>query len=90
MFAIIVLILVNAMILRGMPSASGAPGAKKDWTVYGTMGCGWTRKQLDYMKGAGVGHTFVDCDKGGCPGTMDAFPTMVHTNGETVVGFKKV
>ena len=26
-----------------------SPGGKK-WTVYGTMGCGWTRKQLEYMK----------------------------------------
>lgn len=63
---------------------------RPDWTVYGTMGCGWTRKQLDHMKSAGLPHVFVDCDKGGCPGSMDAFPTMVHRNGEKVVGFKKV
>lgn len=60
-----------------------------DWTVYGTMGCGWTRKQLDYMKKKGVTHTFVDCDKEGCPG-MDAFPTMVHKSGEKIVGYKEV
>ena len=32
----------------------------KQWTVYGTMGCGWTRKQLDYMKKNGKSHRFVD------------------------------
>lgn len=83
MFAIIVLIIVIALIFMNTTE-------KKDWTVYGTMGCGWTRKQLEYMKGAGVPHAFVDCDKGGCPSTMKAFPTMIHTSGEQVVGFKEV
>lgn len=63
-------------------------GGKK-WTVYGTMGCGWTRKQLDYMKKNGKEHTFVDCDKEGCKG-MKAFPTLKHPNGETTVGYKEV
>lgn len=85
MFAIIVLIIVNALIFMNTIEKK-----KKDWTVYGTMGCGWTRKQLDYMKGAGVPHAFVDCDKGMCPSTMKAFPTMIHTSGEQVVGFKEV
>lgn len=71
---------------------SGFPaGPKKGsgWTVYGTMGCGWTRKQLDHMKSKGISHTFVDCDKGGCDG-MEAFPTLKSPSGETIVGFKEV
>ena len=88
MIAFIVLLIINFMILQSM----GAPvKAKKgkDWTVYGTMGCGWTRKQLDHMKSKGIPHTFVDCDKGGCDG-MEAFPTLKSPQGETTVGFKKV
>ena len=93
MIAAILLLIIDLMILRKTGETSGtvgtAPG-KKDWTVYGTMGCGWTRKQLEHMKKKRVSHTFVDCDKdGACPG-MDAFPTMVHKNGEKVVGFKEV
>src|SRR6056300_1864841 len=58
------------------------------WTVYGTMGCGWTRKQLEYMKKNGKAHTFVDCDKEGC-NDMKAFPTLKHPNGEVTVGYKE-
>ena len=63
-------------------------GGKK-WTVYGTMGCGWTRKQLDYMKKTGTPYTFVDCDKGGCDG-MTAFPTLKGPNGKKIVGYNEV
>ena len=59
------------------------------WTVYGTMGCGWTRKQLDYMKKNGKPHRFVDCEKEGCSG-MEAFPTLVSPNGEKIVGYSEV
>ena len=61
----------------------------KKWTVFGTMGCGWTRKQLDYMKKNGKPHEFVDCDEGGCDG-MKAYPTLKHPNGETTTGYKEV
>jgi hypothetical protein len=52
------------------------------------MGCGWTRKQLDYMKKAGKPYEFIDCDKGGCSG-MDAFPTTIDPNGEKTVGYQE-
>lgn len=85
MIAVVVLVVLNLMILQSMHGKKGAG----DWTVYGTMGCGWTRKQLEHMKKKGIAHTFVDCEGGACPG-MDAFPTMVHKNGEKIVGFKEV
>jgi len=92
MIAAILLFIIDLMILMktGEMKKVGvdAPG-KKDWTVYGTMGCGWTRKQLEHMETKGVSHTFVDCDEGECPG-MDAFPTLVHKDGEKIVGFKEV
>lgn len=90
MIAFVVLLIINLMILKNTGASAGPMKKKGDWTVYGTMGCGWTRKQLDHMKKNGVSHTFVDCDKeGACPG-MDAFPTMKSPNGEKIVGFKEV
>jgi hypothetical protein len=53
------------------------------------MGCGWTRKQLDYMKKAGKPFVFVDCDKNECEG-MDAFPTLVSPKGVRHTGYKEV
>ena len=61
----------------------------KQWIVYGTMGCGWTRKQLDYMKKNGKPHQFVDCEKEGCSG-MEAFPTLVSPSGEKIVGYSEI
>ena len=57
----VAIVLVAFLLYRNKTKAS--PGGKK-WTIYGTMGCGWTRKQLDYMKKAGKPYEFIDCDKG--------------------------
>lgn len=93
MIAFIVLLIINLMILMNTGAAAAAGPTKVkggDWTVYGTMGCGWTTKQLDHMKKKGISHTFVDCDKeGACPG-MEAFPTLMSPEGEKTVGFKEV
>jgi len=57
------------------------------WKVYGSMGCGWTKKQLDHLKTKGVNHMFVDCTKQTCNG-IDGFPTLVHPqSGEKIVGY---
>ena len=90
MLAFIILAIIDILILMQTGQAKKAPVENgKKWTVFGTMGCGWTRKQLDYMKKNGKEHTFVDCDKEGCKG-MKAFPTLKHPNGETTVGYKEV
>ena len=90
MIAFIILLIINFMILQGIDSPSpGAGAGAGKWTVYGTMGCGWTRKQLEYMDEKGIPHTFVDCDKETC-GDMTAFPTLVGPDGTKSVGFKKV
>jgi hypothetical protein len=88
MLAVIIMLIINAMILKntGTPISQVRGKTGGEWEVYGTMGCGWTRKQLDHMKSKGVKHTFIDCDKGGCDG-MEAFPTSVHSSGKKVVGF---
>ena len=87
MFALIILAIVDVIILMRTGQAKKEDGKK--WTVFGTMGCGWTRKQLEYMKKNGKSHTFVDCDEGGCDG-MDAFPTLKHPNGEIIVGYNEI
>ena len=59
------------------------------WTVYGTTWCGWTTKQLEYLKKKGIDHKFVDCEKGKCDG-IDAFPVMDSPNGERITGYKEI
>ena len=86
-FAILVIIAIIILLQTGKKAPKKQEG--KGWTVFGTMGCGWTRKQLDYMKKNGKEHTFVDCDKEECKG-MKAFPTLKDPNGETTVGYKEV
>lgn len=85
MLAFLILTVINTIIFM----QTGQEKPKAGWTVFGTMGCGWTRKQLDYMKKNGKAHTFVDCDKGGCDG-MDAFPTLKGPSGEMTVGYTEV
>lgn len=59
------------------------------WKVYGTMACGWTKKQLSHLKSKGIKHTFVDCTKENCNG-VDAFPTLIHSqSGEKIVGYSE-
>ena len=99
MLALITLLIVNLRIFATMDKKNAfkssteetAPegGNSGEWTIYGSMGCGWTRKQLDYMKSKDKSFTFVDCDNGECDG-VEGFPTMVHSSGERVVGFKEV
>ena len=85
LIAVVVIVLVK-VCMNKYPKKSGSAGK---FTVYGTMGCGWTRKQIEYMKKNGKSYTFVDCEEEDCPG-VEGFPTMVDQNGERVVGFKEV
>lgn len=62
---------------------------KGTWTVYGTTWCGWTTKQLEFLKKKGIDHKFVDCEKGKCDG-IDAFPVIESPNGERITGYKEV
>ncbi len=58
-------------------------------TVYGTQSCGWTRKQLDYLKKKGIRYKFVDCDKAGCPEFVQAFPTL-NLDGKISSGYQEI
>jgi len=95
MWLLALLILIDLLILsqtgkrRLDVTVSASVSNGEQWTVYGTMGCGWTRKQLDYMKKNGKSFKFVDCDKEGCSG-MEAFPTLVSPNGEQIIGYSEI
>lgn len=82
----IALIIINIFILMNL---GGTDTGDKKWTIYGTMGCGWTRKQLEYMKKVGKPYIFVDCDKKDC-GKMSAFPTIHDPDGKESVGFSEI
>ena len=58
MILALILVLINIRIFMAMKKAQPAKAIKAkpsdgEWTVYGSMGCGWTRKQLEYFKGKG-------------------------------------
>lgn len=61
----------------------------KKWKVYGTEWCGWTRKQLDYMKNNGKAYEFINCEEKQCNG-IKSFPTLVDSNGEKLTGYHEV
>ena len=89
MWLLALLILINVYILSQTGKRRATVSNGEEWTVYGTMGCGWTRKQLEYMEKNGKPFRFVDCDKEGCSG-MEAFPTIVHPSGEKTVGYSEI
>jgi hypothetical protein len=89
MIAFIILALIDLYLFMQMGKITPEEPKKNGWTVFGTMGCGWTRKQLDYMKKNGKEHTFVDCDKGEC-GDVKAYPTLMSPDGEKSTGYKEV
>lgn len=82
--ALVILYLLNYRMT--IPTNNDKSGL---WTVYGTMNCGWTRKQLDHMKSKSIPHKFVNCANGDC-GDITAFPTMDDPNGKRVVGFSSI
>jgi uncharacterized membrane protein YqjE len=96
MYVFIALFLLCLLILYKMtPAKAPAAGAAKgdEYVVLGSMGCGWTRKQVDYMKKNSISHEFVDCDKEPerCKAAeVEAFPTLIHPNGEKTTGYKEV
>jgi hypothetical protein len=62
--------------------AAAAPVADKP-TIYGSLGCPYTVKQMEKYKD----HEFVDCSSGGCPSFVTAYPTTKWPNGKIEVGF---
>jgi hypothetical protein len=91
MIAFIVLLIVDLYLLYTLKPAHKGGVSGGTYTVYGTMGCGWTRKQLDVMKAKGIAHEFVDCsEKGACPEGVKAYPTIKHPDGKMTTGFSNL
>lgn len=61
-------------------------GTGKRTRVYGSMACGWTRKQLDDL---GNDAEFVDCTKVECPAFVTGYPTVQKPDGTISVGYSK-
>jgi len=96
MFAVLALIAIDLYILKNTGAIQkeiAVEGKTEDkpveWTVYGTSWCGWTTKQLEYLKKKGIPHKFIDCEKGNCDG-INAFPVMESSSGEKVKGYKEI
>jgi len=87
MLPFIILGAINAYIFLNTGKPEKSSNGK--WTVFGTTWCGWTTKQLDYLKKKGIEHKFVDCEKGKCDG-IDAFPVMESPSGERFTGYKEI
>jgi len=88
---IVIALVVIAVIyiLRRRFASASRPKTTEGWTVYGVMGCSWTRKQLKHLESKKVPYKFVDCEKGGCDGKT-AFPTLVSPSGEEIVGYTEI
>ena len=83
---VILLIILYKMYSRSTTNAKvNNPG--EPWIVYGTMSCGWTRKQIDELKSKNVKYEFVDCSNDGACGDIHAFPTNKKPDGTMVTGF---
>ena len=67
----------------------GCSGDNKKWTVYGTDGCGWTRKQLADMDSKGIEYSYINCDSGDCGG-ITSYPTLKDGDGKVTVGFTEL
>lgn len=82
--SLLVLLVVLVMVTRRNGGSGGS------WTVYGTDGCGWTRKQLKEMDKKGIAYTYVNCEHehGMCLG-MTGFPTLKDENGVITTGYKE-
>lgn len=92
MFLLIVLLCVNIVLLLNMKPKKKSVMFKGDenWTVYGSKGCPWCVKQIEYFEKLGKPHTFVDCDTKKCPDFVEGFPTLVSESGKRHSGFTKV
>ena len=87
MIAFIIIILLLVIILMKMLS-SGSSGYS--WTIYGSDGCGWCKKQKEYMNKKGIKYSFINCSSGSCDG-ITSFPTLKNMEtGEVKIGYNEV
>jgi hypothetical protein len=86
---ILVVLAVIYFMRKSKPTTSAYKEPADDMTIYGSMTCGWTKKQLKYCDDKGLKYKFVDCDSESCPPTVNGYPTTVY-RGETIEGYKEM
>lgn len=86
---LITISLVAAAIFILLRMKKASTSSEGQWTVYGTKGCGWTVKQLNYMQKNEKSFRFIDCEKEKCSG-MTGFPTLVSPEGERIMGYTEI
>jgi hypothetical protein len=88
---VVLAVLVALWLSRrsGKP-VKGCKGSKTTGplTIYGTMGCGWTKKQLKHCDEKKIPYKFVDCDSESCPEFVKGYPTM-DKGGEIIEGYRE-
>ena len=52
------------------------------YTIYGSLNCGWTVKQLNYFKNNNKKYKFIDCDKNFDKCNYDGYPVTFDKNGK--------
>lgn len=85
-FIVYVLAIVVGLFLLNKILNMRNSGENK-WKVFGSMDCGWTRKQVEELKKNDIPYEFLDCSQGDC---KEGMPTNILPNGQKKVGFTKV
>lgn len=88
--ALIVVAVLAFVWYRRQPGAAPSQNTRGMLTIFGSMGCGWTKKQLEHCDNKNIPYKFVDCDKGGCPAFVTGYPTMKTDDGKVIEGFKEL
>lgn len=65
------------------PAAASAEKKNEKITIYGSIGCPYTVKQMEKYPD----HEFVDCTSTKCPDFVTAYPTTKYADGKIEVGF---
>ena len=81
----IVAYIVATMVLKRSAYENG------EYKVYGTNSCGWTTRQLKYLKDKKITHKYINCenDRASCKG-VNGFPTIEHPDGKQTVGYMEI
>ena len=85
LIVIVVMWALNSVLSVSRPAVQGGNG--NVWKVFGSMNCGWTRKQVEELKNKGVPYEFLDCSGDRC---SEGMPENILPNGTRRVGFTKV
>jgi hypothetical protein len=87
--AILILVAIAIMVIKGRSYYTQQPADKGDITVYGSKTCPWCVKQEAYLTEKGIPYTFVDCKAGQCPDFVQGFPTL-SVNGVIKSGYTEL